>query len=124
MDLNKLFPLLVLSMIGWHSKGAFQKRFAQVGEMQQNFVVESDIGGILRQAKLVAIEEPDFTIQNLRQFVSQHMDKGLNGSDPSIDPWGRPYRAEQHNGRLTIKCAGPDTRWGTEDDIERSDNLF
>ena len=124
MDLNKLLPLIVLSMIGWHSKGAFQKRLAQVSEMQQNFAVESDIGGILRQAKLAAIAEPDLTIPNLRQFVSEHMDRGLNGSDPSIDPWGRPYRHEIHNGRLTIKCAGPDNRWGTEDDIERSENLF
>ena len=124
MDLNRLLPQIVLAAIGWHSKGAFQKRLATVTEMQHSMIVETDMGSILRQAKLAAIEDPNFTISNLKAFISHHMDRGLNGTDPGVDPWGRPYRHDLHSGRLTIKCAGPDTRWGTDDDIERSDSIF
>jgi len=124
MDMNKLLPLMVLAAIGWHSKGAFQKRIANISEMQHSMVVESDMGQILRQAKIVASTEAELSIPNLRTFVAQHVERGLNGNDPSIDPWGRPYRHDLRNGRLTIRSAGADTRWGTDDDIERSETMY
>ena len=123
MDLNKLMPLLVLAAIGWHSKGALQKRVERFTGIQATLVAEHDMSGILRQAKLAAYSDENFTIPNLKEFVHGHMERGLDGSDPSIDPWGRPYRHEIRNGRFTLRCAGADQAWGTDDDIERSEFL-
>lgn len=124
MDLNKLLPLFVLGAIAWHGKGAIQKRIGQFSEFQNTLVAETNMATILRQAKFAALTDENFKIDNLREFIRGNLERGLDGSDPSIDPWGRPFHHEIRNGRITLKSAGPDTRWGTSDDIERSETLY
>jgi hypothetical protein len=34
-----------------------------------------------------------------------------------LDPWGTPYRLTHERGVLTIRSAGPDLRYETEDDL-------
>jgi hypothetical protein len=33
------------------------------------------------------------------------------------DPWGSPYALQLTEGAISIRSAGADRRWGTEDDI-------
>lgn len=124
MGLNKLMPVAVLLAIAWHSKSAIQERLSLVPDLQNRLVAEQNMRLILRQARMAAIDSDNFRIENLRDFVRANVERGLDGSDPSIDPWGRPYRFDLRNGRMTLKCAGPDQRWGSADDLERSEMLF
>lgn len=123
IDLNKLLPLGVMVAIAWHSQGAIKSRLAKFSHIQQNVVAQADISAILRAAQMNAMESGEFRVGNIRDFIRTNIKRAINSADPSLDPWGRPYRGEYLNGRLTIKSAGADTRWGTEDDIEKSENL-
>lgn len=38
-------------------------------------------------------------------------------SIPSVDPWGGKVRYEGRGNNYTLSSAGPDRRWGTQDDV-------
>jgi len=44
-------------------------------------------------------------------------DKQLDTEWPTRDPWAQPYRLQCTAGEVTVSSAGPDRRFGTNDDI-------
>lgn len=124
LDINKLLPLAVMAAIAWHSTGAVKNRIDDFALAQQTIVAQTEIQEILRIAQLNQTSESSAEFKNFRGYIRNHIKRVVATSDPSIDPWGRPYRHTFQRGILTVKSAGPDTRWGTDDDIECSKNLI
>ncbi len=53
---------------------------------------------------------PDYVRKSLQT-------KGGDGADPSRDLWGTPYRLESDAKNYTVRSAGPDREYDTDDDI-------
>jgi hypothetical protein len=105
----------------WHSRGAIQARVEKIGELKRTMVVQTEMGHILNQLKLNAIQDDSFRVGDLSNFIRTHL--RTPGRDASLDPWGTPYHIKQIGSRILLLSAGPDRQWNTADDIQESIDL-
>jgi hypothetical protein len=57
------------------------------------------------------------TGENLKSIVFLEISKDSTATNGAfLDPWGRPYRIDLTGKEPLVTCAGPDARFGTEDD--------
>ena len=121
MNLSRLLPLIVMGAIAWHSKVAVKRRVAALDNIRYDYAVQNRMNIILRAAKLNSLGEQNYEIRDLRAFIRENL-RGTGG-DPSVDPWGTPYRHVIRDNQMTIFCAGPDKRFGTPDDVKQTAGL-
>ena len=43
--------------------------------------------------------------------------EGLAPAAPNLDPWGREFQLSCEDGRVSVRSAGPDGRWDSDDDV-------
>jgi len=127
LDLTKPLPsgLEVVAEILLQQRGAYPKIFTSregQEDLRKLFASEID-AGISPLIKALDIRYHDAgeypkTEAALRSFLAS---AGLN-LESVRDPWGQPYKTEfgvsSDMDVLTFKSAGPDKRFGTEDDFE------
>jgi len=46
--------------------------------------------------------------------------KAIADDGQLLDPWGTPYKFEEHDKSVTVTSAGPDKEFGTADDVTKS----
>lgn len=122
--LTKLIPVLIVS--GGLYKN--QDKFKKILDFYTIAGVQIEMSNICKVIQLDSIdgEAPSDDPARFAEFIRQNI-KSQNGSgnrDFSKDMWGSSYKLELKKRVATVVSAGPDKKFGTEDDIRASTDLF
>lgn len=116
---HKLVPLLIVGGVAFHGKNAIAMRAKTLIAKQSTFIVSHNMNVILKSIRVHNIGEMQVNFGNDPQAYIRKIAE-LNGSgDPSIDPWGTPFRLFQSGNNIYIVSAGKDRSFNSGDDIQR-----
>ncbi len=96
----------------------------QVGAAQHLEILRTDVGGLRERAARGAAAEAllDEIVQHLESVrATRRSYPPALPEAPPEDPWGTPLHYESEGGdRAWLTSAGPDRRFGTQDDLVRT----
>lgn len=122
MSAKKITYLLILGGVGWQTQHAIQAHRTMMAGLKYEFAAKQNMATILRTVRLESVIDDTPNFADLAVFIRRNINNS-DGTDPSIDPWGTPYRHETKDRRIYLLSAGPDKQWNTEDDLEKSIQL-
>jgi hypothetical protein len=119
-EVIKLLPLITVVCGGIASKDKIMAQLQKVTHITQVIAVQSEINDLAKLIYLDIVTDGIASADPLR--FAEYCRKNLQvkqGSerDTSKDFWGTEYRLLVNGKRFSILSAGPDTAFGTEDDI-------
>jgi len=128
MLLSRLIPLLMLGGVGAHSGAAVQERVKSVFGVAETVVTRQRMIAVTSAVRLHVASGDVLNFRSdaaFRKFVQKNVRiKGDDRGDASLDMWGTPFKGKLSREGLTISSAGPDKKFGTQDDIVVTNNVF
>ncbi len=125
MSLFKLLPIAALGAAGFVGTQAMRKSAEVIDSLSTAATLNVEMSGIADAVAMDYTESQRLPLDNFPEFLRQNMReaKGGNKRDKSKDPWGTAYRLVAVRDGFEVQSAGPDTQWGTKDDLKRHYDL-
>lgn len=121
MSLFKLLPIAAVGAAGVVGTQALKKSADTVTKVGAAATYEIEMAGIADAVAMEYTENERLPLDNFSDFLRQNMReaRGGNKRDRAKDPWGTDYKLAQAPNGFEVRSAGPDTEWGTKDDLTR-----
>jgi hypothetical protein len=119
MSLFRVLPIIAVGVAIFLSKGAVKDNMDVVGKVQNATTSGLEVEGICDLVVAEFLQEGRLPADDFSKFLvsSTQAGKGREGRDRSKDPWGTPYQLKIVTYGFEVRSAGPDAKWGTDDDI-------
>ena len=125
MSLFRILPILAVGAAVYFCKDALKDNMDIVGKVQNAATSGLEVEGICDLVNTEFLETGRLPANDFGKFLTTNTQqgKGQDTRDRSKDPWGTPYQLKVVLHGFEILSAGPDAKWGTEDDIRSTRSL-
>ena len=122
----KSLPLAAIGLVLMANKGALQKNLNIVEKVRVATTATIEIKSIAETVYMEWIDSDALPLENFSGFLRENMEEAKGGDkrNKANDMWGTPYRLARVRTGFEVRCAGPDKKWNTLDDISFFRNLY
>lgn len=114
--LVQLSVVVGIAAAAYTQRDAITQTFHRLTAMPNQTGARAALAGIVEQVGKVDGTPEMPTPETFSGYLKKNVHLA-NGNDPSIDAWSTPYRLELDDKNLTVRSAGADLAFDTDDDV-------
>jgi hypothetical protein len=118
-NFSRMVPMLVAAGLASTQQEELEDVWYTAVDMAYVAVTQLELAGMntVVMTSAAGDELPADISVNFAGFLRENFTVVVGGGDPSLDPWGDPYRLRSTDEAYEISSSGPDGTFDTADDL-------